>query len=52
MFILDARGKTLIARDFRGDLPLSNITEFKKRVIDSDHVGSYAQRVHCCLLMI
>lgn len=36
IFILDSRGKTLISRDFRGDLPGNVITEFKKRVIEAE----------------
>jgi AP-1 complex subunit mu len=35
IFILDARGKTLISRDFRGDLPMSSVSEFKKRVVEA-----------------
>jgi len=34
IFILDSRGKTLISRNFRGDVPVSAVNEFKKLAID------------------
>ncbi|OSX68979.1 hypothetical protein BU14_2010s0001 [Porphyra umbilicalis] len=36
IFILDARGKTLISRSFRGDVPPDAPADFKARVIDVD----------------
>jgi AP-1 complex subunit mu len=46
VFILDARGKTLISRDFRGDLPMSAVSEFKKRVIDAEDDSALTPFVH------
>lgn len=46
IFILDARGKTLISRDFRGDLPMSSVSEFKKRVIDAPDDAVLTPFVH------
>lgn len=46
VFILDARGKTLISRDFRGDLPMSSVSEFKRRVIEAKDETSLSPFVH------
>jgi AP-1 complex subunit mu len=46
IFILDARGKTLISRDFRGDLPMSAVSEFKRRVVEADDDANLTPFVH------
>jgi AP-1 complex subunit mu len=46
IFILDARGKTLISRDFRGDLPMSAVSEFKTRVVDAENDSLLTPFVH------
>jgi AP-1 complex subunit mu len=46
IFILDARGKTLISRDFRGDLPMSSVSEFKTRVVDAESDALLTPFIH------
>ena len=40
IFILDARGKSLISRVFRNDLPPDAMSQFRKRVINSEDVSA------------
>lgn len=44
LFILDSRGKTLISRNFRGDVQMDVISEFKRSVIDAEDVSLFPPR--------
>lgn len=42
VFVLDLKGKVLIARDYRGDVPLSYADRFMARLADAETEGSVA----------
>jgi AP-1 complex subunit mu len=40
VFILDVKGKVLIARNFRGDIPMNTIDKFMTLVMDNEEDGA------------
>ena len=40
VYILDLKGKVLISRNYRGDLPLSTIDRFPKLIMEAEEEGT------------
>ena len=40
MYILDLKGKVLISRNYRGDLPLNTIERFPKILLEAEEEGT------------